>query len=286
MVVTMSEGEWETDRKIALQRQVTQVALESADGFALAGSGAIREHGLIGRPTEDIDLFTNTRDATWFDLAVSQVSDRLTASGFSIDQTRRDPEYARIHLTSQDGRDSVEIEMGVDWRRDEPVQFEVGPVLSLNDAVASKVGALYSRGEARDYLDVDAIRGSGRFTDEQLVSALADRDPGFEIRIFADQLATAADRVQPAQVAQYGVSTQQLKDVTTRCEQWATDLYDEIGNKPNSTESVMSAQMEGLIARQRAGFPTPATQATRRQAGPAAGRPAQRGPEPDRGNER
>ena len=43
------------------QRRITRLALEAAGdeaGFALAGSGAIREHGLIDRPTEDVDLFT------------------------------------------------------------------------------------------------------------------------------------------------------------------------------------------------------------------------------------
>ncbi len=39
------------------QRRITRLALQAAGqegGFALAGSGAIREHGLIDRPTEDV----------------------------------------------------------------------------------------------------------------------------------------------------------------------------------------------------------------------------------------
>ena len=42
------------------QREVTRIALSgiAGFGFALAGSGAIREHGVIDRPTEDVDLFT------------------------------------------------------------------------------------------------------------------------------------------------------------------------------------------------------------------------------------
>ena len=39
------------------QREITRLALRSLDGtsFVLAGSGAIREHGLVDRPTEDVD---------------------------------------------------------------------------------------------------------------------------------------------------------------------------------------------------------------------------------------
>ena len=42
------------------QRQAARIVLAAIApvGFALAGSGAIREHGLIHRPTHDIDLFT------------------------------------------------------------------------------------------------------------------------------------------------------------------------------------------------------------------------------------
>ncbi len=42
------------------QRVITQLLLAVLQdaGFALAGSGAIREHGLTSRRTADVDLFT------------------------------------------------------------------------------------------------------------------------------------------------------------------------------------------------------------------------------------
>ena len=49
-------------RNAAAQREVARIALDSLEGFALAGSGAIREHGVIDRPTEDVDLFTANAD--------------------------------------------------------------------------------------------------------------------------------------------------------------------------------------------------------------------------------
>nr|NLI49684.1 hypothetical protein [Propionibacterium sp.] len=50
------------------QREVTRVALAgiAGAGFALAGSGAIREHGVSDRPTEDVDLFTPRQDSAEF----------------------------------------------------------------------------------------------------------------------------------------------------------------------------------------------------------------------------
>jgi hypothetical protein len=49
---------------------VARIALDSVEGFALAGSGAIREHGVIDRPTEDVDLFTANADEEAFSVAI------------------------------------------------------------------------------------------------------------------------------------------------------------------------------------------------------------------------
>lgn len=96
---------------------------------------------------------------------------------------------------------------------------------------ATKVSALSSRAEARDYLDVDAIGRSGRFSDEQLVTAAGERDPSFDVVMFSQQLAAAA-RLRPAQVARYGFSADPLENIKTRCVEWAHSLRDQ----PNSDQ--------------------------------------------------
>ena len=63
-------------RDAAAQREVTRIALASVEGFALAGSGAIREHGVIDRPTEDVDLVTANADEDAFSLAIDHVTAR------------------------------------------------------------------------------------------------------------------------------------------------------------------------------------------------------------------
>jgi hypothetical protein len=49
----MSHESPEQGHEVAVQRAVARIALAGVAGFALAGSGAIREHGVIDRPTED-----------------------------------------------------------------------------------------------------------------------------------------------------------------------------------------------------------------------------------------
>lgn len=165
------------------------------------------------------------------------------------------------------------------------MRLDVGPVLSLADAVGNKVSALYSRGEPRDYLDVDAIRRSGRFTDEQLVAAAAERDPGFELGMFATQLA-GVRRLTPRDVNGYGVTAEELEDVKTRCAEWAVTLQQPPDRAAASGQrsTLSSEELHGLIERRKAGFPTPATETTRPRPGPLAER-NRRPTDPDRGIE-
>ena len=109
------------------------------------------------------------------------------------------------------------------------MNLDIGPVLSLQDAVGNKVSALYSRGEPRDYLDVDAIRSFGTFADNELVIAAAERDAGFDVLMFAQQL-DAARQISERDVAGYGVSADGLQGVKDRCVQWAAQLREESGH--------------------------------------------------------
>lgn len=67
-----------------------------------------------------------------------------------------------------------EVDLGVDWRAHDPVWMDIGPVLAVADAVANKVCALFSRAEPRDFLDVDAIRQTGLFSDADLLRIAAE----------------------------------------------------------------------------------------------------------------
>ncbi len=55
----------------------------------------------------------------------------------------------------------------------------IGPVLAEADAVASKVATVFSRGYARDYLDLAGILASGRYSFDQLMAMAKAVDAGF-----------------------------------------------------------------------------------------------------------
>ncbi|RFA15617.1 hypothetical protein B7R22_06560 [Subtercola boreus] len=207
-----------------MQWDLTQLALTALrdHAFALAGSGAIREHGFTNRHTQDVDLFTNDPDPESFDDAVDGLTLELELVGLNVESVRRAPRFSQLRVTTATGH-SVDMDLAVDWRQRDPVALAVGPVLSLEDAVGNKVSALYSRAEARDYLDVDAIRSSGRFTDAQLLSAVAERDAGFDVMMFASQLELVT-HIRPERVERYGVSAEQLDAIRKRFVRWAAEI--------------------------------------------------------------
>lgn len=213
-----------------LQREITRVALRALEGtdFALAGSGGLREHGIVDRLTHDIDLFTSNADASAFDVAVEALVGELKHLGYIVDLIRQAPQFAQLRVTVAGGL-SIDMDLAVDWREVKAVMLSVGPVLSLQDAVGNKISALYSRAEARDYLDVDAIRASGRVTDAELIRSVRERDAGFEVSVFARQL-DQFQRIKADRFSEYGVNAKQVDAIKQRFVEWAAELRSTIPN--------------------------------------------------------
>lgn len=211
--------------ELELQRTVTRIALDASasSGFALAGSGAIREHGVISRMSEDVDLFTSNTNERAFAAAVERVIDALRSNGYTVELARRTEQFARLHVRTQADQ-QVDVDMGMDWREAEPVTLDVGPVLSIQDAIGNKVSALYSRAEARDFFDVDAIRTSGHYTDAQLIEAATERDPGFEASMFATQL-KRVNRLTVDDLKEYGVDDTELDAIKERLNAWMAQYW-------------------------------------------------------------
>ena len=205
-------------------RQLIACALEviaDAD-FALAGSGAIREHGMTQRPTNDIDLFTVMHAATWFPNAVDSLIEHLTANDYDVTIERVSPSFAQLSVTPPHGV-PFSVDLAIDWRSHTPVRLDVCPVLDIEDAVGNKLSALYSRSYPRDYLDVDAIRSTRTITDARLIELLQERDAGFDEAFFAECLRGASD-ISLTQVAAYGINGPQLHALQQRFRSWADDI--------------------------------------------------------------
>lgn len=123
------------------------------------------------------------------------------------------------------GTETAKVELGIDWRENEPVRLAVGPVLHADDAVANKVCALFGRAEVRDYVDVDAILASGRYTEDELLRLAAEHDPGFDRSWFARALA-AIDRLPDSLFRPYGLCPEDVTVLRERMRRWAVRIGD------------------------------------------------------------
>ncbi len=154
-------------------------------------------------------------------MAVTAVTQAYHDHGVIVDVERRYDTFARLVVTLDDR--TAKVELGVDWRANDPILMSVGPVLHPDDAVANKMSALYGRAFARDFIDIDAALGSGRYSREDLLRLAERADSGFDRRIFADALGQA-EVLDPADFEQYGITGRVLDGVRIRFEAWRRDL--------------------------------------------------------------
>lgn len=224
------------------QREVARNLTEHIGeaGFALAGSGAVREHGFINRPTEDIDLFTVMSQRPNFILAVNEAKQHLEHLGYDveIDESRPPSDtYAKLKI-SRDG-DETEVDMCMDWRAHDPVWLEgVGWVLDVEDAVANKITAVISRGEIRDYLDALSIRESKRFSDTELYRIAKEHDETFSPELFAESLSMMT-RLPDWRFDAY-VTRKELKELREQAEAWMESI------RKDGKESQSSKRTSGM----------------------------------------
>jgi Nucleotidyl transferase AbiEii toxin, Type IV TA system len=211
-----------------LHRRVATVALRVATryGFALGGGNALIAHGLITRPTMDVDLFTN--EETGVEAAAGSVEAALREAGFGADREDKvaelsdmfegaDEGLAEWTVTAHDGQQMM-LQMAYFDRTAQPVTMDVGPVLSLEDVVGGKVCALASRAVERDYVDTAAALGRG-YSVEQLIGLARALDPGLTAEDFAEA-GSRLDHLDDEAFSRYRLSRQDVAQIRERFAAW------------------------------------------------------------------
>jgi hypothetical protein len=193
-------------------------------GFALAGGYAVQIHGILDRPSEDIDLFTAWDRRDEFGAAVDAVAATYRDHGYRVEIVQRFETFARLSVVDPAQPDQpYKVELAANWRTLPPVMMDVGPVLHIDDVVAGKMSALYTRGEPRDFLDVDATLTTGRFTRLRLLELAEQADAGFDPRILAD-LFGLLERYPDRRFSAYGADQAQIAAMRERFARWRAEL--------------------------------------------------------------
>jgi hypothetical protein len=212
----------------AFHQHLARIGLDAAEryGFALAGGYAVQAAGFLQRPSEDIDLFTVWERRAEFETAAAAIVDAYRAAGLIVTAERRHDTFTR--LTVFDGTQTAKVELGVEMRANEPVRISIGPVLHPDDAIANKMGALYERALARDFIDIDAVLQSDRYDRMDLLRLAERSDITFDRAVFAQALAQL-DALDDDDFTQYGLAGPDLAELRHRFAAWRKELSEGLG---------------------------------------------------------
>lgn len=204
------------------QAAIARIALAASaqNGFALAGGNALVVHGLVQRPTQDIDLFTAERGGPG--VVVARVREALEAAGCSVEIVRRpedsDGEFVQLAVTR--GEEAVLLDLARDWRQLHPIEAEIGPVLHLDDAIGSKMTAMIARSLPRDYIDIAAALRL--YSRADLLRLALERDPGLRVTDVAAAL-RLLDGLPDPSLAAYGLDEAGVAGVRSALAPWPRD---------------------------------------------------------------
>ncbi|QLQ35965.1 nucleotidyl transferase AbiEii/AbiGii toxin family protein [Micromonospora robiginosa] len=206
-------------------REVARVALAAAGPhrFVLGGGVAWAAHGLVTRPTEDVDLFADVEGAAA--AAATDVRDALRRAGYRVDES--DPgglgevfdgydRDLRDFVVSRDGRE-IRLSLARLDRHRSPVVMDFGPVMDVRDLIANKTAALVNRREVRDYIDVSAALD--RYAVPELLELARQVDPALDdedVRAAGRYLDGLPDR----RFTRYGLDTARIAEVRRRMAVW------------------------------------------------------------------
>jgi hypothetical protein len=210
-----------------LHAEITAIALRAAveHGFALGGGNALVAHGVVSRPTRDIDLFTNAD--TGIPDAARRIFAAFQTAGIDVAQVEETSDMAdlfygweqeMVEFEIRRNNQVVRLSLSQLSRRQQPVMMEIGPVLHLDDLIASKVAALGVRGELRDYIDTAAFLGSGRTVD-QLIAAARAIDPALTDEEFA-AAGRRLDKLPDDAFTPYGLTAADVASLRQRFVDW------------------------------------------------------------------
>jgi hypothetical protein len=218
-----------TDIPDPFHELVARTALAAAYryGFVLGGGLALIEHGLVVRPTEDVDLFASGEGSVA--AATTAVTEALVTAGLRVEAVEHDSDldeliagmaYQMSELTVFRGpadADGLRVSLGFLDRSYPPVVLDIGPVMAVDDLIAWKVAALVGRAEVRDFIDVAVFLADRDI--EQLLAAARRVDPALE----AEDIAAAGrrlDRTPDRAFLAYGIDTAAAAAIRSRFAGW------------------------------------------------------------------
>ncbi|MEU1622945.1 nucleotidyl transferase AbiEii/AbiGii toxin family protein [Streptomyces sp. NPDC005722] len=209
------------------------LALGSPYPLVLTGGYAVRAHRLVNRPSQDLDVATQSPEPM-SDIAVT-LRAGLEAQGWRVQQLEIAPLSARFTVSDPDTGQECEVDVlkEIFWR---PVAHSsYGPVLAEEDVIGTKVRALGDRGAPRDLIDVFAASSRWSTTDLEEFGRRHARGR-FEREDLQANLA-GAEWTDDEAFAAYGLDESTIAALRSWAVQWADELATRLLQDPGDPET-------------------------------------------------
>ncbi|MFJ7075375.1 nucleotidyl transferase AbiEii/AbiGii toxin family protein [Streptomyces sp. NPDC098781] len=194
--------------------------------LVLAGGYAVRAHGLTPRESARGPLELATETPEPMDRISAEVQRGLTGLGWLVHPLETDPLSARLLVTGVEGAQEHPVDLLKETLWHPPVMTDLGPALSLDDLIGTKVRALTDRGTARDLTDVYAAAAHWSFPDLEEQGrrhAWDEFDPAdLQTRLEATELLD--DREFTAR----GLAEESVPDLRRWVRAWADDIAERL----------------------------------------------------------
>ena len=202
-----------------LQRRVVSIVNEvpEANGFALAGGGALIALGIVDRPTHDLDFFATSPDEV--DQALPAIEQSLQTARMTVTRVSVTHGWARLEIGV--GAEHTELDLAHDFRLLPVEATHAGRTIATEELAIDKVLALFDRAEARDFVDLAVLEP--RFGLAHLCRRAVEKDGGFDKRVLLERLGRA-DRLPTDEFGLDGPALVRLQITIARWEKELIEL--------------------------------------------------------------
>lgn len=188
-------------------------------GLFLAGGYAIKAHGLVERPSKDLDFAT----ANALPLAeiTAGVAEAYRAQGFHVINFDGNETYQRLRITDPVTAETCELDLMKATLQVSPAVIEPCPVVGFDDAIGLKMGALFGRGVARDLIDIASL--AEQYSFERLEWLAKSHHHDFSLQKLADRLERYEVSDETTFLA-YGLDEEDIRRIRRFACEWAQDI--------------------------------------------------------------
>ncbi|MFD5552372.1 nucleotidyl transferase AbiEii/AbiGii toxin family protein [Streptomyces sp. NPDC127068] len=196
------------------------LAIGSPYPLVVTGGYAVQAHGLVERLSQDLDVATEN-PAPMADITHTVV-EGLTRRGWSVRLIGADPLSGRLIAADPVTGEECEVDILKEAFWAPPTSTAIGPVLSLDDVIGTKVRALADRGAVRDLIDVHAASRHRTTADLETLGRRHARI-AFDLHDLRDRL-TGTDWYEDEEFTAYGLTPDRTAALRAWALAWATDL--------------------------------------------------------------